>query len=228
MTVIVTGGSSGLGKAICAALPQQLAPIIDWSLKTGVDVRNRASILKAADRLVAQKIDVLINCAGVNSIDYLPNVEEATWDHVMDTNAKGIFLTTQTLLERLRDGTILNIISNASHVPMTSSLAYGASKAAAAIMTQQLARELGKTHGITVFGISPNKMFGTHMSDYIERRVIELRGWTRSQARKYQLDALPAGAETDPLVLAEFIAFLLSEKRRHVFLQGCILPYGGP
>jgi hypothetical protein len=53
-----------------------------------------------------------------------------------------------------------------------------------------------------------------------------LRGWTKEQARAYQLSALPAGEETDPAVLAEFIAFLLSTKARHKYLAGVDIPYG--
>ena len=226
-TAVVTGGSSGLGAAIIEALDPLFDNIYDWSLSTAVDVRSADSVTIAATKLPI-RIDVLINCAGINAIDFLPQLAEHTWDEVMDTNAKGIFLVTKACLSRLRDGTVLNIVSNAAHVPMTSSLAYNASKAAAFIMTQQLARELKKTHNITVFGIAPNKMAGTHMSALIEARVCELRGWTSAQAQKYQLDALPAGHETDPAVVAELIAFLLAKKERHSYLNGCIIPAGGP
>ena len=90
-------------------------------------------------------------------------------------------------------GTVLNIVSNASHMPMTTSLAYNASKGAAHIMTLQLARELTKKHGITVFGISPNKLRGTEMSKDIEDQVVKHRGWTKEYAEQYQLNALLAG-----------------------------------
>ena len=61
---------------------------------------------------------------------------------------------------------------------------------------------------------------------YIESRVPELRGWTPEEADAYQRAALPTGHETDPAMLAEFIAFLLSTKERHQYLHGCDLPYG--
>lgn len=227
MIAVVTGGSSGLGRCISEALKAKGFAVHNWSKETAVDIRKRGSI-SAAVRDLPPTIDILINCAGVNSINYITGVLEDDWDTVMNTNARGIFLVSQALLERLRGGTILNIISNASHVPMTASIAYNASKGAAAIMTKQMARELGKTHAITVFGISPNKLKNTGMSKMIDRRVCELRGWTEEQAREYQLAALPAGEETDPQTLAEFIAFLLSTKQRHKYLAGCDIPYGGP
>lgn len=234
MNVIITGASSGLGLEIKKALegiaivfPEGLE-VTDWSKETRVDIRFPSSVREAVYRWKAdgKKCDVLINCAGVNGIDYLPNVHENEWDRIMDTNAKGIFLATRELLPFLQGGTILNIVSNASHMPMTSSLAYNASKGAAAIMTRQLARELKKTHDITVFGISPNKLAGTGMSRQIEQDVCRVRGWSKEEAAAYQLASLPAGEETDPAVLAELIAFLLASKRRHKYLNGCILEYG--
>jgi NAD(P)-dependent dehydrogenase (short-subunit alcohol dehydrogenase family) len=181
-----------------------------------------------APQLIPDDLDILINNAGINRIDWLEHFDEGDWDAVMDTNAKGIYMMTRAALPALKrtHGTVLNIVSNAAHMPMTGSLAYNASKGAAHIMTLQLARELGRQHGITVFGIAPNRLAGTGMSKYIDQRVVETRGWTPEEARKYQLGSLPAGEETDPRVLAQFIQFLLASKVRHKYLQGCILPYG--
>ena len=232
--VVITGASSGLGKAIAEKMQYQLpvgTNITNWSLDRGVDVTDAASIQNIGLPMLPQsdgdlKIDFLINCAGINHINFIPDLLEANWDAVMNTNAKGIFLTTKALLPWMKGGTILNIVSNASHMPMTSSLAYNASKGAAEIMTKQMSRELIKTHNITVFGISPNKLKNTGMSAYIDNKVQELRGWTAEEARNYQLASLPAGTETDPETLAEFIAFILSSKERHRYFAGCIIPYG--
>jgi len=229
--VVITGASSGLGACIAYEMNAQADEheqlnIINWSLDTGIDVRDRDSVDVAATKFKDQSVDILINCAGINHIDFVPDLEPHDWDRVMDTNAKGIYITTRALLPYLKGGTILNIVSNASHMPMTSSLAYNASKGAAEIMTKQMSRELIKTHGITVFGISPNKLKNTGMSEYIDNKVQELRGWTAEEARNYQLASLPAGVETDPETLAEFIAFILSTKERHRYFAGCIIPYG--
>ena len=221
--ILVTGGVAGLGREIVFALTLAGHNAFSFDIKDGFDVRDPQGTWGDCP-----DVDVLINCAGINITNWLQNVTDKDWDDTMDINAKGIFKMTQWALPCLvqSQGTILNIVSNASHMPMTTSLAYNASKGAAHIMTLQLARELSKAHGITVFGISPNKLRGTNMSKDIEEQVMKHRGWTAEFAAQYQRNSLLAGVETEPSVLAEFIAFLLSSKQRHVFLSGCIIPYG--
>jgi len=173
-------------------------------------------------------LDILINCAGINRINWLQDVQDSEWDAVMDTNAKGIFKMTQACLPMLIDtkGTVLNIVSNAAHMPMTCSAAYNASKGAALILTKQLARELTKQHDITVFSVSPNKLSGTGMSRDIDEQVVKTRGWTPEEATQYQLNGLLTGKETPVRVLSEFISYLLLSKEHHYYLSGCDIPYG--
>lgn len=245
-TAIVTGSASGLGAAIVEVLiasgwnahtidrnyPQPEEIECPQITHHECDLQWRSDIDEVVSN-IAEPIDVLINCAGVNHITPFEHLEGKDWERLMDTNAKSIFMLTQAALPLLsrgsgrpEGGTVLNIVSNAAHMPMTHSLAYNASKAAALMITLQMARELFKTHGLTVFSISPNKLAGTQMSRYIEGAVPAMRGWTPEEAEVYQRNALPIGQETDPAVLAEFIGFLLSTKERHRYLHGCNLPYG--
>lgn len=222
--ILVTGSGAGLGAAIASALRRAGHVVVEFDRKLGHDVRNPLDTFGKPP----EALDGLINCAGVNITGWLDDFSDAQWDHVLDINAKGIFKMTQWALPELirTQGTVLNIVSNASHMPMTTSLAYNASKGAAHIMTLQLARELTKKYGMCVFGISPNKLAGTEMSEDIERQVVQHRGWTPEFARKYQLDALLAGAETPPELVADFIAYLFQHKLNHHFLTGCVVPYG--
>lgn len=224
--ILVTGSSSGLGSAIASALRLANHHVIEFDALSGHDVRDPARTWEG--EYAPEELDVLINCAGVNRLGWLENYVERDWDDVMDTNVKGIFKMVQWCLPSLAAmrGTIINIVSNASHIPMTCSSAYNASKGAAHILTLQMARELGKRYGLTVFGISPNKMEETEMSRALEPEVMLLRGWTKEEVRAYQLAALPAGTETPPALIAELITFLLSSRARHRFLTGTILPYG--
>ena len=220
MRILVTGSGSGLGAAIVDELELNGHEVVEYDHAQGCDVLNPS--------VPDGRLDCLINCAGVNEIDWLEYFTETQWDRVMGVNAKGIYMMTRACLPKLKAsrGVVINIISNASHIPMTCSLAYNASKAAAEMMTRQLARELTKRDGITVFGISPNKLRGTGMSIDIEERVCKTRGWTREQAAAYQKQALVTGEETDPSSVAEFLVWLLSEKHRHIALSGCVLEYG--
>lgn len=217
---LITGAGSGLGNLLCRYLQPYYTTILEWDRASGHDVRN------PDPDLIPDSLDLLVNCAGINRINWLQDVSEEEWDLVMDTNAKGIFMMTQACERSLRNakGTVLNIVSNAAHMPMRCSAAYNASKGAALILTKQLARELAPD--VTVFSVSPNKLAGTGMSEDIEEQVMKTRGWTREEARRYQLQALLAGDETPAWVVAEFITFILSLKDRHRFLTGCDITYG--
>lgn len=224
MRTLITGSSQGLGLELKRALLATGHGVLEFDHAHGNDVRDPQRTFGDCP----PDVRTIINCAGVNKTNWLENVTDAEWDDVMDTNAKGIFKMTQWALPHLINhrGTVVNIVSNAAHVPMTCSAAYNASKGAAHILTLQLARELTKKYGITVFGVAPNKMAGTGMSKDIERQVVEQRGWTPEQAQAYQLAALLPGEETPPKAVAEFIAFLLSERYRHKYLSGTVIPYG--
>lgn len=233
MHFVITGGANGLGAALATMLRSDQHVITIWDTATavkhhGVDVADWGDTEQAARGI--NQLDVLVNCAGVNYIDWIEDMHPADFERVMQVNCNGIVHCTQALLPKLRGGgTVCNILSNAAHVPMTASMAYNASKAAATMLTRQMAHELGPRHGITVFGVSPNKMTGnSSMSAYTAERVAQLRGWSPDQVEKHQRAALPAREETPVEVVAEFIAFLLTKKIRHKFLQGCIIPYGGP
>ena len=220
--ILITGSGKGLGLALSKEFENRGHNVFGFDLQNGDDVRRP----DLSD--LPEEIDVLINNAGVNIINWLEDFIEGEWDMVMDTNAKGIYMMSKACLPMLikSKGTIVNIVSNAAHMPMTCSLAYNASKGAAHIMTLQLARELTKKYGITVFGVAPNKMSGTGMSDSIDDQVVDTRGWTKEYAQEYQLNGLLTGEETPPELLAEFMAHLLQDKKHHKFLTGCVLPYG--
>jgi NAD(P)-dependent dehydrogenase (short-subunit alcohol dehydrogenase family) len=225
--IIVTGGADGLGFEIAYALFNQGHKVHVFDKHLGDDVRApNFDRLKAEDPN-ADDIDVLINCAGVNRINWLQDVTEDDWNEMIGVNALGILKMTQALIHSLarNKGTVVNIVSNAAHMPMRCSAAYNASKGAALILTKQLARELIQ-HDITVFSVSPNKLKGTAMSESIDEQVVRTRGWTKEQAVEYQLKGLLTGEETPPKLVAEFIAFLLMNKNNHKYLAGCDIPYG--
>lgn len=245
---IITGGSSGLGLAITKALLatsnwrvfnlDTAAPVdlVSQNLTNiTIDVTSEFHVKAFFSSFLSfhQHCDCLINNVGINCIGMLEDFAVDDWDRLLDTNARSIFMMTKYALPSLDEAmktkesaVVLNIVSNAAHVPMTASCAYNASKGAAHIMTKQLARELTKRHGITVFGIAPNKMSHTGMSNYIDNEVCRTRGWTMEQAQEYQRQSLLVGEETPPEVIADLITYLLSSQQANKYLSGCIIPYG--
>lgn len=228
-TVIITGAAGGLGKQLVEVLGVDHGmDVVAYDKRIHKHHDVAWPRLGEIENLVGHTgLDILINCAGLNRINWLQDVTDQEWSDVMDVNAKGIFNMSQVCLPYLKasGGTILNIVSNAAHMPMRCSLAYNASKGAALIMTKQLAREL-TPQGITVFSVSPNKLAGTGMSDDIDQQVMKTRGWSLEETQRYQRAGLLTGEETPAWRVAEFIGFLLSSKERHKYLSGCDIPYG--
>ena len=83
--ILITGSGKGLGKAMKDELEKQGHNILGYDINDGNDV-TKAKISGSIN------IDVLINNAGVNLIDWLENFTEDMWDKVMDVNAKGIYM----------------------------------------------------------------------------------------------------------------------------------------
>lgn len=236
MDILILGGSGGLGTAVKKYFPNAL----DWS-RPEIDLGSSAEVKLAAGKLT-HNINLLINCCGVNELMPFDQLQFADMMHLMTNNAwvfpnvvralrkAGAFAFQDSGVEMECEGRawmgpiLINVISNAAHIPMTHSLAYNASKAAQEMITRQMAREL-KTYSI--IGINPNKLKGTGMSRSIEKRVQALRGWTPEQADQYQRAALPAGVETPPSSLALFI-HAMANPAHHPYVTGCIFPYGGP
>lgn len=237
--IIVTGAASGLGLSICRALynvPGISVVGIDkeqgCSVDYTVDVSGSLQIKAFAEGLretMRQDAEIfgIINCAGINCNSWFKDVCAIELERVMAVNAFSMVYMAQEFLADLQasEGFVLNIVSNAANMPMTSSLAYNASKAAALMITKQMAHELTKTHGITVFSVSPNKIEGTGMSKQIEANVVKTRGWTPEYAAEYQRKSLMHGLESPPEGIAAFIADLIIGGNWK-YMSGCDIPFG--
>lgn len=222
--ILVTGSSSGLGLALTNEL-RALGHIVhefDISVNPEEDVSMPPAHLRDLAR-----VDVLINCAGINDNRWFEEVKPVDFLKVMLTNAYSFVAMTQAVLEQLKSsrGTVINIVSNAAHIPMTSSLSYNASKAAGLMITRQMAHELTPKHGITVFSVSPNKLAGTGMSKEIEDNVCKVRGWSPEYAKEYQKKALMHGLETPPEAVARLIGHLIDSDDM-IYLSGTDIPVG--
>ncbi|KGX92404.1 2-deoxy-D-gluconate 3-dehydrogenase [Pontibacillus halophilus JSM 076056 = DSM 19796] len=186
---MVTGGGSGIGKTAAEALSESGATvaIIGRTLekveaaaaeiqeKTGNsvkgyqgDVTNTEDIKRFVQAIYEDlgQIDILVNNAGTLAPGLIDSLDEAGWDHVMNTNAKSIFFTTQAVVPYMKEqnyGRIINTASVAGEVSLSFSSVYGTSKAAAIHQTKQLSLELAP-YNITVNAISP-WFFKTEMNE---------------------------------------------------------------
>jgi NAD(P)-dependent dehydrogenase (short-subunit alcohol dehydrogenase family) len=176
---VVIGGTTGIGRTISLAFAEAGADVVasargaanlesvateieargKRTLRVASDVANRGSIEALRDAVVAGLggVDILVNCAGRTQRTPTLDVSEAEWNGILDINLTGTLRTCQifgrTMIER-GYGRIINIASVASFVALFEVAAYGASKAAVAALTRQLAIEWGPK-GVCVNAIAP-------------------------------------------------------------------------
>ena len=183
-TVLVTGGSRGIGEMIAAGFLANGARVIISSRKADVcdataarlaetyggecrSVPADLSTLEGVDVLASAvadepRIDVLVNNAGASWGASVEEFPEVGWDKVMDTNVKGVFFLTQRLLPQLEAGAtaedpsrVINIGSiDGIRTPVFDTWSYGPSKAAVHALTRQMAARLVKRN-IVVNAIAP-------------------------------------------------------------------------
>ena len=176
---VVTGGTSGIGRALSLGLAEAGADVIATArrqqqvdetaheieargretLRLSSDVCDRASLdkLLAATLEKFGKVDILINCAGKIKRTPTLSVSEEEWDDILNTNLTGTLRACQVFGKAMLDrgyGRIVNISSLNAFVALTEVAAYAASKAAVASLTRSLAVEWSKK-GVTVNAIAP-------------------------------------------------------------------------
>ena len=153
--VVVAGGNAERGNARVESIKKLGAQ----ATYLKVDVTQRESIegLLAATLSQWGRVDMLVNCAGVNSASAYVDVTDEDWQRVIDVNLRGTHWGCQIFGKHMaaqRGGSILNIGSVTSDRPLSRVFAYSASKAAVVNLTQNVARELAP-RGVRVNALCP-------------------------------------------------------------------------
>ncbi len=240
-TVLVTGGSRGIGKAIVYAFAnagynvilnynqsEQSAREIVKDLEecTGIvemykaDVSKREEVDAMVEYVVKEfgNIDVVVNNAGVSHVGLFQDIEEDEWKRVLDVNLTGVFNITQSALRQdmlsKKNGTIINISSIWGITGASCEVAYSASKAGVVGLTKGLAKELAPSN-ITVNTIAPGAI-ATDMiyKEYSEKDIEALER------------EIPMGRLGTPVEIANLALYLASDNARYITGQ-VISPNGG-
>jgi len=235
---LITGGSRGLGRALCAAMAREGAGVAfnytrsdedaaatleairahgvrGWSFKVSVSDKSGVADMVKALAAEAGAVDVLVNNAGVGQVVPLALMEEEDLDRMLDVHVRGAFLVSQAVLRgmiRRRYGRILNIGSLAGQKMMEAPVHYSAAKAALRGFTESLAKEVGR-YGVTVNCLAPG--------------VLEsgVSGHLPPAKLKDYLAHCALGRVGTLAEVADFAAFLVSE--RNSYMNGATVVLDG-
>lgn len=228
-TAIVTGGSRGIGRAICTTLAKEGANIVTCyangaaaaeetiamckeygvqAVAVQADVADAAQVetLFAKAQEVTGSVEILVNNAGITRDGLILRMSDENFNQVLDTNLKGAFYCMRTaskLMMRKRYGRIVTISSVVGVSGNAGQVNYAASKAGVIGMTKSLAKELG-SRNITANAVAPG-FITTDMTDALPDTV------------KQQMEKeIPLARLGTPEDVANAVAFLVSEQASYI------------
>ncbi|MEL6820910.1 MAG: 3-oxoacyl-[acyl-carrier-protein] reductase [Calditrichota bacterium] len=225
---IVTGSTRGIGRSIALFMATQGATVVisgrneeraeavkkeieDAGGKATVaigDVSNMddAVALISSTMEAHERVDVLVNNAGVTRDNLMMRMKEEDWDTVLNINLKGAFNTIKAVTRQMmkqRAGRIINITSVVGLIGNAGQVNYAASKAGVIGMTKSVARELA-SRGITCNAIAPG-FIETDMTDVLDDKI-----------REKMMSQIPLGRFGTPDEVAQLVAFLASDASSYI------------
>ncbi|SYX82452.1 SDR family NAD(P)-dependent oxidoreductase [Paenibacillus alvei] len=225
---IVTGGKSGIGQGIVQILLQSGATVISADLAYEADYREadgqlietKLDLSKSKDidrwsKLVVENAgvpDIVVNCAGTSTMDYVIDSKLEDWEKVFSINATGLYLVSKIFAKAMVDagkqGRIIQIASQAGKNGYRAMGGYCASKHAVLGLTKVMAIELAR-HNILVNAVCPG-IVETPMKhrERIEGGVI--RGMTAEEIYAEDCSQIPLGRTAEVQDVANVVLFLAS------------------
>lgn len=240
---IITGGGSGIGKAIAIALAQQGATVHILELNEApaqetakeiqasngkafahtCDVSNQKEVLQVIGGIIADKpLDILINNAGIAHIGNVETTEEADLDRVYKVNIKGVYNCINACIGSMKEkgGVIVNMASVAATVGISDRFAYSMTKGAVLTMTYSVAKDY-LDFGIRCNSVSPARVHTPFVDGYLKK--------TYPGKEKEMFEALsktqPIGRMGKPQEIANLVVYLCSDEAS--FITGTDFPIDG-
>ncbi|MFA6626976.1 MAG: SDR family oxidoreductase [Bacilli bacterium] len=216
LTVLITGASSGIGEAIYNLYKEKgyriIAPTID-----DLDLSDRESVLSFIEKHKEEKIDILINDAGVNFVNDIENVNLRDLDYMMSVNLFGPILLLKAFVPSMKKnkfGRIVNICSIWSQISRPGRSIYSATKRGLSGITETLAVELAKDN-IIVNSVSP----GFTLTELTRRTN------TPDEIKTIN-EKIPLGRMADPQEIARVVFFLGNENNTYLTGQNITVDGG--
>lgn len=226
---LVTGGSRGIGKAVCIRLASDLNYniLLNYHSNTAAAEETKAEIEKAGvkcdllkfdvadhdstntaienwkNKNPEAKIEILVNNAGITKDGLFIWTNKESWDSVVDTSLNGFYNVTQTVLKdmlRSRFGRVINIVSLSGLKGNPGQVNYSAAKGAMISATKALAQEIGKRK-VTVNAVAPGFIKSDMTSEFDEDELKKL---------------IPLNRFGDPEEVANLVSFLASERSSYI------------
>mgnify|MGYP000557173898 CR=1 FL=1 len=243
-TAIITGGASGIGKAIAKIFAEQGAKvhILDINKEGATqtvneirkanqratahccDVSNQKNVNKIIKNITTtDAIDILVNNAGIAHIGSIEKTEEADLDKLYNVNIKGVYNCTKACIESFKKnggGVILNLASVASSVGHSDRFAYSMTKGAVLTMTYSIAKDY-VTDNIRCNCISPGRVHTPFVDGYLAENY---PGKEKEMFKKLS-KTQPIGRMGKPEEIADLALFLCSDEAG--FITGTDYPIDG-
>jgi NAD(P)-dependent dehydrogenase (short-subunit alcohol dehydrogenase family) len=207
--LVLTGRRAAEGKGIA----DELTSAGTSTEFVAAELGDLAGLRAVVDRALTRfgRVDVLVNAGGSTHRGTLANTTAEVWDMLFAVNVRGPFFLTQWVVESMRDraagGSIVNIISQASHVASADLIGYGASKGALANLTRSLALALGPER-IRVNGL--NIGWSNTPGEHAVRR--EFHGDTDGSWLEAASATQPFGRLLEIDEIARAVAFIASDE----------------